>query len=57
MSENILRKKMEEYWQKLDKEDLKISRKKHIRTMAKKFEVPEQIIEKEIGEWEAGKSQ
>jgi len=51
-----LRKRLQHYWSSLSGDDLQQDREHLIQTMAEKLNVSTQVIEKEIGEWQAGKS-
>lgn len=45
-----------EFWNSKDISAVRGNRKKIIEEMSKKFNLPENVIEKEIAEWEAGKA-
>lgn len=50
-----LEDKVLKYWNNLSEDDLKKNRKDLLAEMAKKLNMPEEILEKTIGDWEAGK--
>lgn len=51
-----LKEQILDYWNALGSEALRKDRKALIRAMAEKFHMAPQLIEKELAEWEAGKS-
>lgn len=54
--EKALQEKVLKYWKNLSKEDLRRGREGLLRDMAKKLDMPKELAEKFIGEWEAGKN-
>jgi len=55
-AEGKLRERILNYWNNMDQADLKRGREDHIRVMAKELNVSEELLEKALADWEAGKS-
>lgn len=53
-NEKMLREKLLKHWHSLSKEELKRDRKDLMKATAEEFKMPEEVIEKVIGDWSSG---